>query len=106
MTNFMGDFWWVDHLADLITLVMSGCLFLLGVILVKWPPPRTWARWGALITAFIASGVTFWNTAIANISPHPRISVSFFLFFLTAAMLKYRATAVAKSQTMHRRIDD
>lgn len=103
---FLDDFWWWEHIADLIALVMSGCLFIIGIILIKWPGPPTWARWGAVVMAFIASFVTFTHVAIIKVNPHPRISVSFFLVFLTIAMLKNRAVAEAKSDFYSRRATD
>jgi hypothetical protein len=101
----MDTVWW-KWVADIITIVMAASLFLLGVILIYWPKPRTWVRWQTMVFAFLASGVTFWHVAINHISPHPRIFMSVFVVSLTFSMLKYRATVVAKQDTMHRRVDD
>lgn len=99
----LEDFWWWSHVADFISLALAACLAIYGFILTQWPPPKTILRWFTVSSAFIASGVVFWNV-IEPIPPHPRISVAVFMVLLTITTLKYRAGISA--QIEHRRADD
>lgn len=101
-----NELWWWPHLADMLSLIMAGSLVIMSIILYRWPGPKTWARWGAVVSGVIAAVVLFVHIAFVRINPHPRVSLSFFMFFLAASMLKYRATAEARSDVYHHRRSD
>ena len=102
----MFNLWWWEHVSQLISILLAGCLTLLSVVLMKWPPPKSTLRYVTAAAGLVTAAIVFWSAAISNLAPHPKISTTLFIALLTYTMLKHRAGVVAKQHTSHRRADD
>ena len=102
----MFNLWWWEHVSQLISILLAGCLTLLSVVLLKWPPPKTTLRYATAASGLFASAVIFWSATISSLAPHPKIAMTLFIVLLTYTMLKHRASVTAKQDTSHRRADD
>ena len=102
----MFNLWWWEHVSQLISIVLAGCLTLLSVVLLKWPPPKSTMRYVTAASGLLAAAVIFWSATISNLAPHPKIMTTMFIALLTYTMLKHRAGVVAKQNTSHRRTSD
>ena len=102
----MFNLWWWEHVSQIISIVLSGCLTLLSVVLLKWPPPKSTLRYVAATTGLVAAAIVFWSATISNLAPHPKIAMTVFIALLTYTMLKHRATVAGKQEFMQRRVDD